>query len=39
MAMKKAHKEMLKGGLVASLILAFKEDWYARLRQMIRGGA
>jgi hypothetical protein len=35
MAMKKAHKDMLKGGLVASAILVFQESWYTKIAQML----
>jgi len=34
MAMKKAHKEMVKGGLVATAILVFQQDWYASIARM-----
>lgn len=37
MKMKKQHKDMIYGGLATALILAFKEDWYVRFKEMLRG--
>ncbi len=36
--MKKATKDMLKGGAVASAILVFSEKTYAWLYKTLRGG-
>lgn len=36
--MKKRDKDMLKGGALATALLIFQPQWYARLVSMIRGG-
>ncbi len=38
MALKKAQKDMIKGGLVAMAVLIFKSDWYFMLKDRIQGG-
>ena len=35
--MKKAQKDMLKGGLVAALVLVYMPDYYAMLVDKLRG--
>lgn len=35
--MKKRDKDMLKGGAIATALLVFQPQWYAKLIAMVRG--